>query len=321
MGLLSASLLTLSISQTRAQKPQLTGVDHIGINVPDLDKAQKFFTEVLGFQTVTQIGPIALNQDWKQSNHINPATGPVTIKMVMAGTGANIELFSYSPNKGNPKQPGGDDASATHIALYTPDIKNAVRILKTHGVKFLGEVFTTPSGDTKGESWVYFLTPWNSKMELVSYPEGKGYEKNNPGIKLWSPKNAITTHLKTTDNMEEKDALALVEKHLQIWNEKNPDTRNIIIQQTYAPDIEMIDRHFIANGISEINSFIDGLQQKNPSGKFTMRQEVDTHHNVARLYWKFGEEGKAPAVTGMDIFLFENGKVQKLLVFVDENPG
>ena len=90
--------------------------------------------------------------------------------------------------------------------------------------------------------------------------------------------------------------------------------------QTYASDIQMIDSHFIANGTSEINGFINSLQQKNPSGKFSMRKQIDAHHNVARLYWKFGEDGNKPAVTGMDFFVLENGKVQKLYVFVDGNP-
>ena len=317
---LSASIAFFNTIPAAAQSPKLLGVDHVGINVPDLAQAQQFFADVLGFKTVTQIGPIALDAQWKKANNINPATGPVTIKMVSGENGANIELFTYSPNKGNLQQPGGDDAGATHIAFYTPDIVQSVAYLKTRGVQFLGEVFTTPAGDTAGESWIYFLTPWQSKMELVSYPNGKGYEKNNPQIKLWSPKDQLINTTKTNHNMENNSALSVIEKHLQIWNEKDLSIRNKIITAAYASNIEMVDRHFIATGAAEINNFVNGLQQKNPNARFTSRKPADTHHDVARLFWQFGEAGKAPLTTGMDLFVIENGKVQKLYVFVDDQP-
>lgn len=32
-------------------------------------------------------------------------------------------------------------------------------------------------GMSAGESWVYFKAPWGMQLELVSFPEGKAYEK------------------------------------------------------------------------------------------------------------------------------------------------
>jgi hypothetical protein len=37
-----------------------------------------------------------------------------------------------------------------------------------------------------GQRWVYFLTPWGMQLELVSFPEGKAYEKDSSVI-LWHP--------------------------------------------------------------------------------------------------------------------------------------
>jgi catechol 2,3-dioxygenase-like lactoylglutathione lyase family enzyme len=184
-------LVTFSATQTYAQQQaHLLGIDHVGVNVPDLKQAVSFFQDVLGFTPVTNLGPVPLDAAWKEANHMQVGTGPVTIKMVRAGYGSNIELFEYTDSKGSTQQPGADDIGATHIAFYTSDIKSAITYLKSKDVKFLGEPFTMPSGDTKGETFVYFLTPWGSKLELVSYPNGKGYEKGNPKTLLWSPKNA-----------------------------------------------------------------------------------------------------------------------------------
>jgi catechol 2,3-dioxygenase-like lactoylglutathione lyase family enzyme len=315
-------IISLAIPQQKTyaqQQAGIMGVEHIGINVPNMQQAVQFFTEVLGFTPVTQIGPLPLDTAWKERNHMHLGTGPVTIKMVRAGTGANIELFQYADNKGSAQQPGSDDIGATHIAFYTSGIKAGVAYLKLKGVQILGEPFLTPVGDTKGETWVYFLTPWGSKMELVSYPNGKAYEKANPKVLLWSPKNAVEKTLPNlkTPMMDTTVNLALVERHIQIWNEKDEAKRTALMNEAYASNVEMVDRHFIASGYTEITGFVNGLQEKNPTFWFTHVKPIDTHHNIARLFWQFGSKENPAAVTGMDLFVIENGKVQKLYVFVD----
>ncbi len=317
----SALLLSASVSQTAAQqKAGILGIDHVGINVPDINQAVNFFTDVLGFSAVTTLGPIPLDDAWKKTNHMNLKTGPVTIKMVKAGTGANIELFEYKDNKGNSQQPGGDDIGASHIAFYTNDIKQSVSYLKSKGVQFLGEPFLMTAGDTAGESWVYFVTPWGSKMELVSYPDGKGYEKNKPATFLWSPKNSVEKQelLQQNKALSETEIRNLVEAHLAIWNERDLKKRESLMKKVYADDIEMVDSHFIARGYKEINGFVDGLQQKSSTSKFSHIKAIDVNHNIARLYWQNGTPEKPDAVTGMDLFVFENGKAAKLYVFVDD---
>ncbi len=317
----SALLLSTAVSNTSAQKKiGILGIDHVGINVPDMKQAVNFFTDVLGFSAVTSLGPIPLDDAWKKNNRMNPKTGPVSFKMVKAGTGANIELFEYQDNKGSSQQPGGDDIGASHIAFYTNDISKSVAYLKSKGVQFLGEPFLMPSGDTEGETWVYFVTPWGSKMELVSYPNGKGYEKKNPATILWSPKDAVKNQTEKSDSkpLSENEIKSLVEGHLAIWNEKDLKKREVLMAKIYADDIEMVDRNFIAVGHKEINGFVDGLQQKSPNSKFSHIKAIDVNHNIARLYWQNGTPEKPNAVTGMDLFVFENGKATKLYVFVDK---
>ncbi|MDP5201895.1 VOC family protein [Flavobacterium sp. DG2-3] len=316
-AMLNLLILFSASEKTVAQNNAgIVGIDHVGINVPDLNKAIPFFDDVLGFKPVTQLGPIPLDDAWKELNHINPKTGAVTIKMINAGNGASIEVFEYADNKGSKTQPNTDDIGASHIAFYVNDIHAAVQYLKSKGVKVLGEPFTMPSGDTAGESWVYFETPWGSKMELVSYPNGKGYEKSNPKTILWSPKNKAVKKV-TADDFDAKKNTAIVENHLKIWNEKDEAKRNVLLNQVYASDVEMVDRHFIAEGINDISKFIVELQTKNPEFRFTAKS-IETNHNIIRLYWQFGSKSKPAVVSGMDLFVIENGKVQKLYVFVSE---
>lgn len=322
IALLNLVLFFSASEKAEAQNSaNIIGIDHVGINVPDMNQAIGFFTNVLGFSPVTTLGPIPLDDTWKKTNHMQAATGPVTIKMIQAGTGANIELFEYKDNKGSIQHPGGDDIGASHIAFYTDNIKQSVDYLKSKGVQFLGEPFLMPSGDTEGESWVYFLTPWGSKMELVSYPNGKGYEKNKPAKLLWSPKNPLGKSNLSQNNTEilsESTIRSLVKEHLTIWNEKDLKKREALMKKVYADAIEMVESHFIAKSHSEINEFIDGLHKKNPNSRFSHIKAIDVNHNIARLYWQNGPSEKPDAVTGMDLFIFENGKVSSLYVFVDD---
>jgi catechol 2,3-dioxygenase-like lactoylglutathione lyase family enzyme len=299
-------------------KAHILGIDHVGINVPDLQQAVDFFSDIFGFSEVTQLGPFPLDDTWKKNNNMHLSTGAVTIKMVHAGTGASIEVFSYEDNHGNKQHPGSDDIGASHIGFYTADMNDAVAYLKSKGIQLLGEPFTMPSGDTEGETWIYFLAPWGAKMELVSYPYGKGYEKNNPEKVLWSPKNGIGSSPAEKPDPTEDEIRNIVEQHLALWNERDASKRKLIMEQIYAPDIEMVDSHFIAVGYGEISRFVASLHEKFPDSVFSHAGPVSAHHNIARMFWQLSNQAKTNTGTGMDMFVIENGKVQKLYVFVDE---
>lgn len=180
---------TLSIGMSAQAAPtRVVGVDHVGINVPNLVQAEQFFSSAFGCTPVTHIGPFKLDGAAADADaKFAPRADSVVLAMIRCGTGANIELFEYTNSKGSAQQPRAEDMAATHIAFYTDDITGAVASLKSQGIAVLGEPITMPSGDTADETWVHFRSPWGSEMELVSYPKGKGYEKTAK-VKLWNPK-------------------------------------------------------------------------------------------------------------------------------------
>ena len=110
----------------------------------------------------------------------------------------------------------------------------------------------------------------------------------------------------------------LINTHFETWNESDLKKREDLMKKVYADDIEMIDRHDILNGYKEISGFVDVLQARDLRSKFTHPKPAEIHHNIARQFWQNGTPEKPDAVTGMDLFVFENGKVKKLYVFVDD---
>lgn len=171
----AAIVLTLG-GLAQAAGIKTAGIDHVGISVPDLKQAEDFLSSTFGCQPLTHIGPFPMA----------PRAESVSLSMVRCGNGANIELFEYKKSAGSSTMPRSEDIGATHIAFYTDDVQAGVAYLKSQGITVLGEPVTMSSGETEGETWVHFLSPWGSEMELVGYANGKGYEKTTRA-RLWNP--------------------------------------------------------------------------------------------------------------------------------------
>ena len=73
-------------------------------------------------------------------------------------------------------RPRNSDVGGHHVALYVDDLDVAVDHLRAHDVR----VFDGPTasrGPAAGNRWIYFLSPWGMQFELVSYPDGKAYDR------------------------------------------------------------------------------------------------------------------------------------------------
>lgn len=114
-----------------------------------------------------------------------------------------------------------------------------------------------------------------------------------------------------------KEAISLVEAHLQVWGETDDGKRLALAQKVYADNIRFIDPGAVLNGPAAVSDFISGLLKENPGFQFQIVKPIETHHNMAILCWKFGPPSKPDTITGQDIFTLSNGLITSLLVFVD----
>lgn len=168
--------------------PGLAGTDHVGFTVPDIEAATTFFVDVIGCQVIFDIGPFQTDDDWMQRQlGVDPRSVIKTIRMLKCRNGPAFELFEYQVDGAHQSPPANSDVGGHHLAFYVTDIGAAVSYLKEQGVTVQGDVMPTEDGPAKGRSWIYFLTPWGMQLELVSYPNGMGYEADAAEI-MWSPK-------------------------------------------------------------------------------------------------------------------------------------
>jgi catechol 2,3-dioxygenase-like lactoylglutathione lyase family enzyme len=170
-----------------AQMPGFRGSDHLGITVPDMQQAIKFFTEVIGCQLFFKNGPFVFQNDWmKERLNVHPRATIKEIRMLRCGHGVNIELFEYTAPDQVTTPPKNSDIGGYHLAIYVDDVPAAVEHLRKHGIQVMAGPNSPPAGGNKGMTWNYFVSPWGMHFELLSYPNGRAYEKEYTA-RLWSP--------------------------------------------------------------------------------------------------------------------------------------
>jgi catechol 2,3-dioxygenase-like lactoylglutathione lyase family enzyme len=157
--------------------PGLRRLDHIGFTVPDLEEATRFLVDVLGCEYLYALGPFQDDGDW-MSEHlgVHPRATIPENRFFRCGGQAVFEVFQYTAPDQRTCVPKNSDVGGHHIALYVDDLVTAVEYLRSCGVTVLGEP-TASKGPHLGQRWVYFLAPWGMQFELVSYPDGKAFDR------------------------------------------------------------------------------------------------------------------------------------------------
>jgi catechol 2,3-dioxygenase-like lactoylglutathione lyase family enzyme len=167
--------------------PGLRRLDHIGFTVPDLDEATTFLVEVLGCEYLYSLGPFRADDEW-MAEHLNvhPRAEISENRFFRCGDQAVFEVFRYSSPDQQEIPPRNSDVGGHHVALYVDDLDAAIGHLHECGVEVLAGP-TASKGPAEGNRWIYFLAPWGMQFELVSYPQGKAFDRIRPGAIPRSP--------------------------------------------------------------------------------------------------------------------------------------
>lgn len=157
--------------------PGLTRVDHIGITVPDLDEAARFFVDVLGCEFLYRLGPKTdpVGNWMTDTLNVHPRATIDEIYFFACGNQAVFEVFEWTAPDQQDAPPRNSDVGGHHVALYVDDLDLAVDYLRQQpSVRVLGEPVVS-KGPHEGQRWIYFVSPWGMQFELVSYPRGKAF--------------------------------------------------------------------------------------------------------------------------------------------------
>lgn len=110
------------------------GIQHIGVSVPDLDKARAFYLDLLG---AVEVGPPL---EWRDNPFIDEVIGlkGSAARQFMCRLGnAHIEVFEYSapaPERQDPDR-GVNHHGYTHFAVQVEDIQACYQRLLDAGIR------------------------------------------------------------------------------------------------------------------------------------------------------------------------------------------
>ncbi len=175
--LMSISLCFSLDAQTKTtemkdQKVYPKSFSHIGITVPDLDKAVKFYTEVMGFYIImpptevleeneTAIGQMCIDVFGKGWNSFR-------IAHLSTGDRIGIELFEFKESQ--PKAPEFNpfQTGLFHFSVQDPDVEGLVQKIVEHGGKQRMPIREYYPGD-KPYRMCYVEDPFGVVFEIYSH--------------------------------------------------------------------------------------------------------------------------------------------------------
>ena len=152
--------------------------DHVGLAVPDLEKAVAFFVDALGFDVVIEAGPYDdFGYVWPGED--GPERGTLRQANLVLGDSFNLELLEYTNRQvrlpdaaPRPADPGG-----WHLCLHVDDIETAGAELTARAdTEAISEIIREQD-DMDGLKWAYFRTDWGLVLELIQWQPGMPYER------------------------------------------------------------------------------------------------------------------------------------------------
>lgn len=130
-------------------------VNHTGITVKDLDRAEALFRDLFGFETYSRAP--------RDPAIISAVTGVAGAKVeivYMRNGAANIELLCYSGPDGRlDHRPRPVDLGSLHMAVNVTGMDEMLRKARAWPLEQVGEVIVIDQGPNTGSRIVYFRTP------------------------------------------------------------------------------------------------------------------------------------------------------------------
>jgi catechol 2,3-dioxygenase-like lactoylglutathione lyase family enzyme len=173
-----------------SERKPIRGMDHVGITVPDLDAASRFFVDAFDakplYDNIKRTDQPFAGAKAEAMLGVPPGTMLVIMRMMQLGNGPGIELFEMRCADQRPAA-RPSDFGLQHVAVYVDDIDYAIqRFVAAGGTMFSGanELLGLEKGE--GNAWCYGLTPWGSVIELITYPGAKEYEGAG-ALRRWTP--------------------------------------------------------------------------------------------------------------------------------------
>ena len=167
------------------------GIEHVGITVPAIEAAERFFHEAFGAETLYALiekgGKAQDGAEMHDKNGLEPGTRIVAMRMMRLANGANIELFEVEGAHGSVAA-GPSRFGLHHIAIYVADLDEAAaRFEEAGGTMLDGPIELGGKEAGPGNRCWFGATPWGMPVELIHLPAPLALDDVDRSGPRWMP--------------------------------------------------------------------------------------------------------------------------------------
>ena len=108
---------------------------------------------------------------------------------------------------------------------------------------------------------------------------------------------------------------------LEVFGERDSERRKSVINELYKENCTLFEADEQIVGRDALNAKVEQILQESPGFVFRLAGPAEVNHDHGRLRWHFGPDEAAPVVTGMDVAVFEQGRIRALYTFLDKAPS
>lgn len=172
------------------QAPTISGIDHVGLAVRDIEAATAFLKAALGaeviYETLKRRSEPQGGPETEQRLNLTPGSEIRAIRMLRVQNGPGIELFEIAaPDQHQPAR--ASDLGWQHIAVYTADMEAALeRFTAAGGIVLAPPHELPPLEQGPSNQFCYTQAPFGALIEFVSYPSTQPYTKHT-SRRRWTP--------------------------------------------------------------------------------------------------------------------------------------
>ncbi|MFK4500006.1 nuclear transport factor 2 family protein [Bradyrhizobium japonicum] len=111
----------------------------------------------------------------------------------------------------------------------------------------------------------------------------------------------------------------LMERNLlEVFGQPDSARRAVAIAEIYTANCTFFEAGERIVGHQALNARIERILLEAPGFVFRATGPAEVNHDLGRLQWHLGPAGAPPVVTGMDVAIFEHGRIRALYTFLDK---
>jgi hypothetical protein len=117
------------------------------------------------------------------------------------------------------------------------------------------------------------------------------------------------------------DAQTIAANYLTTWNERDAETRANLIARHWTASPRYVDPLMSAEGVEQLSGIIDAVHDRFPGFVFRLVGTPDGHGDYARFGWGLGPENAEPLIEGSDVVQAMDGRIDRVIGFLDRLPA